>query len=41
MAQYGFSALNQNLNNFLGNNVNTIFSHNGQQANLIQSCKSI
>jgi hypothetical protein len=37
MAQYGFSALNQNLNNFLGNNFNTNLAQ--QQANLIQAVR--
>jgi hypothetical protein len=37
MAQYGFSALNQNLNNFLGNNFNTNLAQ--QQASLIQAVR--
>jgi hypothetical protein len=37
MAQYGFSSLNQNLNNFLGNNFNTNLAQ--QQANLIQAVR--
>ena len=37
MAQYVFSALNQNLNNFLGNNFNTNLAQ--QQASLIQAVR--